>query len=222
MAARLWGSKMSRKFIASYESRIVRNLVCEELLESRAIRFYLDKPKSLIDEIESPIYIDNYKTLSHPENWRDVVDATVCAIDASAIHFDSVAATASSSAMLSQAVAYRLGLPAFVVNERDLSEQEEISNLVKDKKILLIEDNIMTGRAVLKAINCLRKAGASVSDIVALTSYEFPAMKKLMLEANLVLHQVISLSAIIDHAYEMKILNQDEKNKLLDWTTREK
>ena len=64
---------MPRKFIASYQSRIVRDLVCDELLQSQAITFHLDKPKTLRGGIESPVYIDKYKPLSHPENWRDVL-----------------------------------------------------------------------------------------------------------------------------------------------------
>ena len=222
MVVRLWGSEMPRKFIASYTSRIVRDLVCGELLQSQAITFHLDKPKTLRDGIESPIYIDKYKTLSHPENWRDVVDATICAIDADAFPLDFVAAVASSSAMLSQAVAYRMGLPALVVSEQDWTMQEkDVSNLVKGKKVVLIEDSILTGKSVLQAVNRLREAGAIVSDIVTLTSYELPEMKKSMLDANLVLHQVITLSEIVNRAYETKILTQDEQARVLHWIARE-
>lgn len=213
---------MPRKFIASYQSRIVRDLVCDELLQSQAITFHLDKPKTLRGGIESPVYIDKYKPLSHPENWRDVVDATICAIDAQAFPLDFVAAIASSSAMLSQAVAYRMGVPALVVSEQDWTMREkDISNLVNGKKVVLVEDNILTGKLVLRAVNHLREAGATVSDIVTLTSYELPEMKKLMLDANLVLHQVITLSEIVNRAYETKILTQDEHARVLHWIARE-
>ena len=99
--------------------------------------------------------------------------------------------------------------------------EKDISNLVNGKKVVLVEDNILTGKSVLRAVNHLREAGATVSDIVTLTSYELPEMKKLMLDANLVLHQVITLSEIVNRAYETKILTQDEHARVLHWIARE-
>ena len=46
-------------------------------------------------------------------------------------------------------------------------------------------------------------------------------MKKSMLDANLVLHQVITLSEIVNRAYETKILTQDEQARVLHWIARE-
>ncbi len=221
MVAKSWGFKMPRKFIASYESRIVRDLLCEKLIETQTITFHVQHPM-LLRERELPIYIDKQQLLLHPEDWRDVVDATILSIDAACLNIDFVAATASSSAMLSQAVAYRLGLPALVIAERtDIEKDLRIANVVKGKTVLLIEDNIFTGASTLKATQSLRRLGAQISDVVALTSYELPEVSVALSDANLTLHQVIALSDVVERAFRNGRITEEVRNGAIAWAKYE-
>ncbi len=124
--------------------------------------------------------------------------------------------------MLSQAVAYRLGLPALVIAEcTDIEKDLRIANVVKGKTVLLIEDNIFTGASTLKATQSLRRLGAQISDVVALTSYELPEVSVALSDANLTLHQVIALSDVVERAFRNGRITEEVRNGAIAWAKYE-
>ena len=208
---------MGTQYKASYKSRIIRDLVREKLVDSGAVSFQLSSPKLLGSRLETPVVIDNQKFQSTPVEWRDVIDALLCTLKDEAVNADVIAGIDVSSSMLAQAVAYRLGLPAVTVYLRGGPDRARIDGeAVAGRRVVIIEDHVSTGHCAAWSAS-LRGAGATVEDIVTVTSFDLEVMKKRMTEDALTVHEVIDFAEVIETAVKKNIISAEEKKHVVQW-----
>lgn len=209
---------MGTQYKASYKSRIIRDLVREKLVDSGAVSFQLSSPKLLGSRLETPVVIDNQKFQSTPVEWRDVIDALLCTLKDEAVNADVIAGIDVSSSMLAQAVAYRLGLPAVTVYLRGGPDRARIDGeAVAGRRVVIIEDHVSTGHCAAWSASLLRGAGATVEDIVTVTSFDLEVMKKRMTEDALTVHEVIDFAEVIETAVKKNIISAEEKKHVVQW-----
>ena len=89
--------------------------------------------------------------------------------------------------------------------------------LVKNRKVVLIDDLISTGGSVLAAVNAVRKEGASVLGVVYIFSYELPAGKKNFAEAGLTFNSLTTYSQLIETAVKRGDLDKSQVETLQNW-----
>lgn len=209
---------MATLFKASYKSRIIRDLVREKLIRSGAVTFQPDDLKLLMSGLETPVVIDNQKFQTNPKEWRDVIDALLCTMKDEAVSADVIAGVDASGAMFAQAVAYRLGLPAVTVYLRGGLDRAQVNaDAVAGKRVVIIEDHVSTGLTSSKAASLLREVGATVEDIVSVTSFDLAVMRERFRESGLALHEVLDFSEVIEAAARMGTIDARQKETIVKW-----
>jgi len=185
--------------------------IAELLINIGAVKLSIDPPFTWTSGIKSPIYCDNRMLYTHPEARGFVVDALVQRIRALHVEPDIIAGTATAAIGWAALVADRLDLPFVYVRSKakEHGSQKRIEgDSVEDKHVVLIEDLISTGGSSISSIEALREEGkATVSDIVAIFSYELPVSAEKAQQARVKLHPLSTLGVLLDIAGEQGILD---------------
>lgn len=147
------------------------------LLQFSAISLRPRKPFTWASGLRSPIYCDNRILLSYPKSRSAIIDGFVRLIRKSKIRFDAIAGIATAGIPHAALVADRLKKPLLYV--RSAPKAHGKGNQIEGRfdrgsRILVIEDLVSTGKSSLEAVSALKKAGARVTDCLAIFSYGFP------------------------------------------------
>src|ERR1700759_1336183 len=137
--------------------------VAEKLLEIQAIKLNLEEPFTWASGWKSPIYCDNRKTLSFPY-IREFIKSEMCDIIFSQFAEAALLAGVATAGIPWGAMAAdQLKLPFIYVRpkpkDHGLGNQIE-GFLEADKKVIVVEDLISTGKSSLQVVDVLRKVGA--------------------------------------------------------------
>ena len=151
---------------------------------------------------------------SHPQARSFVADALVTRIRALHIEPDVIAGTATAAIGWAALVADRLKLPFVYVRAKakEHGAKKRIEgDLPEGKDVVLVEDLLSTGGSAMSSVEALRDEGkATVTDVVAICSYEMEASLEGAQQQRVKLHPLCPFSLLIDVAVEMgKISNDD-------------
>lgn len=192
--------------------------ISELLINIGAVRLSIDPPFTWTSGIKSPIYCDNRMLYSHPEARKFVVDALVSRVKALHIPPDVIAGTATAAIGWAALVADRMHLPFVYVRskakEHGMGKRIE-GDLPKGKHVVLIEDLLSTGGSAISSVQALREEGeAIVTDVVAIFSYELHSATEAAQEAEVQLHPIATLGALLNVAAEEGRLTVDDVRKI--------
>ena len=88
---------------------------------------------------------------------------------------------------------------------------------VQGKRVLIIEDHISTGLSLLSAVEALKAEGACVTDCLAVTSFGMEETKNLFEKQNVVCHEMLPFSKVLDKAIELGQITEEDRARLDDW-----
>ena len=88
---------------------------------------------------------------------------------------------------------------------------------LRGKRALLVEDLVTTGGSSLSAVDALRAAGASVTDVAAIISYGFSAASAAFDTAGLRLHTLTDFATVLTEAQKLGALDAAEIAVLRRW-----
>lgn len=151
------------------------NEIAEALLSIQAVALSLDPPFTWVSGIRSPIYCDNRLLISHPVERNQVIDHFMDHIARIPEKPEVIAGTATSGIPFAAWVADRLDLPMVYVRaaKKEHGKGKAIEgHLEPGKRTLVIEDLISTGKSSAAVVEHLREAGAVVTGVLAIFSYE--------------------------------------------------
>lgn len=178
--------------------------IAELLLNIGAVKLSVDPPFTWVSGIKSPVYCDNRMLYSHPDARKFVVDAFVSRVNSLSVPPDVIAGTATAAIGWAALVADRLRLPFVYVRAKakDHGTKKLIEGDLKpEKHVVLIEDLLSTGGSAVSSVAALRDEGkATVSDVVAIFSYELVAGLEKAQIAQVHLHPLSSFSVLLDVA----------------------
>ncbi|HVX28119.1 MAG TPA: orotate phosphoribosyltransferase, partial [Parafilimonas sp.] len=151
-------------------------IVAEKLLEIGAVKLSPHEPFTWASGWKSPIYCDNRKVLSYPY-IRDFIKSELCNVIFEQFpEADVIAGVATAGIAWGAMAADQLKLPFIYVRpkpkEHGLGNQIE-GFLEADKKVIVVEDLISTGKSSLQVVDVLRKVGADVKGMVSIFNYGF-------------------------------------------------
>src|SRR6201985_3193111 len=139
--------------------------VAEKLLQRNAIRLNVNEPFTWASGWKSPIYCDNRKVLSFPY-IREFIKSEMCNVIFEQFpEAEYLAGVATAGIAWGAMAADQLKLPFIYV--RSKPKEHGMGNQIEgcyeqNKKVVVIEDLISTGKSSLEVIKALRMAGLEI------------------------------------------------------------
>ncbi|MGO2977905.1 MAG: orotate phosphoribosyltransferase, partial [Leuconostoc mesenteroides] len=194
--------------------------VANDLLEIGAVKFSPEEPFTWASSIKSPIYTDNRMTIGFPSVRQNIYKGLSELIKKEYSDVEIIGGVATAGIPHSAWVAEELNKPMVYVRSKPKNHgagRQTEGALVKNRKVVLIDDLISTGGSVLAAVNAVRKEGASVLGVVSIFSYELPAGKKNFVEAGLTFNSLTTYSQLIETAVKRGNLDKSQVETLQNW-----
>ncbi|HET9053371.1 MAG TPA: orotate phosphoribosyltransferase [Cyclobacteriaceae bacterium] len=194
--------------------------IAEMLLKIQAIKLNTRKPFTWSSGWKSPIYCDNRLSLSYPEIRKAIRDGLVEAIRENFFTAEAIAGVATAGIAHGALVADALELPFLYV--RSKPKEHGMENLVegrvvKNQKIVVVEDLVSTGGSSLKAVKALRSAGFKVLGMVSVFNYGFDVATRNFYEADVSLISLSDYGHMLLQAAREKYIGEDELVSLKAW-----
>jgi len=197
--------------------------IAELLINIGAVRLSVDPPFTWTSGIKSPIYCDNRMLYGHPDARDFVVDALLSQIRTLHVEPDGIAGTATAGIGWGALVADRLKLPFVYVRAKAKghgSQKRVEGDMPQGKHIVLIEDLISTGGSAITSVEALREdLKATVSDVVAIFSYEMISSAERAQEAGIRLHPLSTFGTLLQVAVEQGRLTPQDVGRAQDFST---
>ena len=194
--------------------------IAEMLLKIQAIKLNTAKPFTWTSGWKSPIYCDNRLSLSYPDVRTAIRNGLTDAIRENFFTAECIAGVATAGIAHGALVADALDLPFVYV--RSKSKGHGMENLiegkvVRDQKVVVVEDLVSTGGSSLKAVEALRAAGMKVQGMVSVFSYGFDLASRNFYEADVSLISLSDYGHLINQALYEKYINEEQVVTLKAW-----
>lgn len=194
--------------------------IAEMLLRIQAIKLNAQKPFTWSSGWKSPIYCDNRLSLSYPDVRRAIKQGLADAIRENFFTAESIAGVATAGIAHGALVADELDLPFLYV--RPKPKEHGMENLiegkvVKNQKVVVIEDLVSTGGSSLKAVEALRSAGFKVIGMVSVFNYGFDVASRNFYEADVSLISLSDYGHLLSQAVLEKYVGEEELISLKAW-----
>ncbi|MGE5448694.1 MAG: orotate phosphoribosyltransferase, partial [Bacteroidales bacterium] len=194
--------------------------VTKKLLQINTIKVQPNNPFTWASGWKAPIYCDNRKILSYPEE-RTFICSQFCKIIRDKYpQAEVIAGVATGAIAHGMLVAQELGLPFIYV--RATPKDHGLENLIEGdmkagQKVVIIEDLVSTGLSSLKAANAITNFGGDVLGMVAIFTYNFPQAHKNFEDAGLELTTLSNYQVLIELALERGDVKEEDMEKLKKW-----
>lgn len=190
------------------------------LLQIQAIKLNTEKPFSWSSGWKSPIYCDNRLSLSYPEIRTTIKHALVQAIRENFFTAESIAGVATAGIAQGALVADVLQLPFLYVRPKPKDHGMENlieGKIVKNQKVVVVEDLVSTGGSSLKATQALRDAGFQVLGMVSIFNYGFDIATRNFYDANTSLISLCDYPNLLKFALDQQYITEDQMVSLKAW-----
>lgn len=194
--------------------------IAEMLLKIQAIKLNTQKPFTWTSGWKSPIYCDNRLSLSYPDVRGAIKEGLTQAIRENFFTAEAIAGVATAGIAHGALVADALDLPLLYV--RPKPKEHGMENLiegrvVKNQKVVVVEDLVSTGGSSLKAVDSLRAAGFKVLGMVSVFNYGFDLASRNFYEADVSLISLSDYGHLLSQAVQEKYVGEDEVVSLKAW-----
>lgn len=194
--------------------------IAEMLLKIQAIKLNTQKPFTWTSGWKSPIYCDNRLSLSYPDVRGAIKEGLTQAIRENFFTAEAIAGVATAGIAHGALVADALDLPLLYV--RPKPKEHGMENLiegrvVKNQKVVVVEDLVSTGGSSLKAVDALRAAGFKVLGMVSVFNYGFDLASRNFYEADVSLISLSDYGHLLSQAVQEKYVGEDEVVSLKAW-----
>lgn len=194
--------------------------IAQLLLDIKAVTLNVQQPYRYTSGILSPIYCDNRLLISDPEKRLIVLQAFLDVIRAQRLQCDVVAGVATAGIPHAAWIADRLQKPMVYVRKK--AKEHGMNNVIEGEcqagqTALLIEDLISTGGSSVQAGLSLREHGATVTDCIAIFSYQIEKAMTRFAATQITLHTLSNFTALVDVAARDGYITNDQKKIVLEW-----
>ena len=172
------------------------------LLSTRALRVDVANPFTWTSGIKAPIYVDCRVVIGFPDQRRALVDGLVALIEKNigAKNFDVIAGGVTAGIPMASILAERLNKPLAYVRKEPKGHgkgQQVEGAEVSGKRVLLFDELISRGSSVTAFCPALRAAGATLTDLLVMLSYDSEEVRQAAKDCNVKLHALLTLDEIL-------------------------
>lgn len=195
-------------------------VVAKDLLRIGAVTLRPDEPFTWASGLRSPIYTDNRLTISYPAVRHDIVNGMVALVKAVYPDGDLIAGTATAGIPHAAWLADRLNLPMIYVRAKpkDHGQGRQVEGvLTPGQRVVVVDDLLSTGGSVLEAVHAVRAAGGQVAGVVAIFSYQLPALDENFAAEGLSYRTVTDYGTLIQVATAAGDLTERQVASLHQW-----
>lgn len=190
------------------------------LLKSKAIRLNLNRPYTWASGWRSPIYCDNRLTLSYPEIRTAIKNELAAIVKINFPEVEAIAGVATAGIPQGALVADALDIPFIYVRSKPKGHGMENmieGKVVKNQKVVLIEDLISTGGSSIKAAKALQAGKLKVLGMAAIFTYGFEEATRNFLEADIKVATLTNYAALIEEALQQNFITKEDILSLKAW-----
>jgi len=96
--------------------------------------------------------------------------------------------------------------------------KDEVSQPVPEgSRVLIIEDLISTGKSSAAAVDVVREAGGTVSDVISIFTYGMKKADELFAEKGCMTYSVSNFDALVSVASAKKYIKKKDIDKICEW-----
>lgn len=194
--------------------------VAEALLNIGAVKLQPNNPFTWASGIKSPIYTDNRKIISFPEERRVVIAGLVDLIKTHYPDVQVIGGVATAGIPHAAWVAQEMNLPLIYVRAKpkDHGTGKQIEgSLTQGQKVVLIDDLISTGGSVLGAVKATRAETGNVVGVVSIFSYELPAAETNFAKFKTNFASLSNFSSLLQVAQQSGKITANELTMIQEW-----
>lgn len=174
----------------------------QTLLSTGALQVNVEKPFRWTSGILSPLYVDCRAVIGFPEQRRILVDGLVELIQSKigADEFDVIAGGVTAGIPMASILAERLNKPLAYVRKEPKAHgkgQQVEGADVSGKRVLLFDELISRGSSVAAFVPALRAAGATVTDLLVMLSYDSPEVHAAAADCAVRLHALLTVDGVL-------------------------
>ncbi|MDU0809801.1 MAG: orotate phosphoribosyltransferase [Burkholderia sp.] len=219
--------------MTEFDRQSISDTTAKILFRVQAAHFNIVNPFILTSGLASPIYIDCRKLISYPGERRILMEMAEVIIthDIGLEKLDSIAGGETAGIPFAAWLAYRFNLPMQYVRKKPKGFGRNVQiegHLVKDSRVLLVEDLITNSDSKINFINALRNAGANVKHCFVLFHYNiFKQSISLLKDIDVDLHALATWWDLLRVAkeydyFEMNTIDEVEKflHAPADWSAK--
>lgn len=203
------------------DTSIARN-VARQLLKIKAVSINTKRPYRYVSGMLAPIYTDNRLLMSHPEEWKVIIDAFAHIIRRLKRKPDVLSATAMAAIPHAAALSYTLGIPMVYVRTSKKSHGKENTiegKLAAGSNVLVLEDLISTGKSIALNVNAIRQAGGNVTQCLAITTSTISAFVRTVTSLSIELLTLTDIQTIVKTAMRDQVISGKEARTVYDFLT---
>lgn len=197
----------------------LEDLIAEQLLSLKAIKFQPKNPFEWNTGWMSPIYFDSRKILSY--RTRNIVKLELARLVIEKYpDVEVIAAVAPNAIALGMLVADELDVPFVYVCPRpkDHGFENRIEGELKPKqKVVIVEDQLAVGTNSIKVQEVLIQNGCNVIGMVSVFDYDFRDGVKAFQAAGLNYVALTSFDTVIENALAMGQINDEDAEDIQIW-----
>ncbi len=194
--------------------------IAKDLLEIGAVKLQPTDPFTWSSGLAAPIYCDNRRTIAHPPVRRRIRDGFADVLDRASLLPVTIAGTATAgiphAAWLAEAADQPMAYVRSSAKEHGTGARIE-GRVEAGDEVVVLEDLISTGGSALDAVAALREAGATVTAVLAIFSYQLDTAEAAFREAGVARHVLTNFATLIDVAHEHSGLSDADLAALKTW-----
>lgn len=204
----------------SIMSAEIAGQIAHSLLKTGAVKLSPATPFTWVSGWKSPIYCDNRCTLGDVQVRSQIAEAFISLIQAKYPDAEVIAGVATGAVAHGMLVAEKMGLPfAYVRAERKEHGLKKVVEgaAVAEKKVVVVEDLVSTGKSSAKAVEHLKEEKANVLGMAAIFTYEFDEARKKFEDMGTELTTLSSYTVLVEQALEEKYIQPGDVEALKQW-----
>lgn len=195
-------------------------MISKILLERKAVHLSPDNFFTWASGIKSPIYCDNRKIISAPQEREVIVDLFIEELNQRYSEIDCIAGTATAGIPWAAWIADKMQKPMVYI--RGGSKSHGLKNAIEgdlktEDKVVIIEDLISTGGSALKACTEVREFGCDLLGVAAIFSYGLEKASHNFKEAGVDHFSLDNLSNLLTYAKKEKLLDEKQMGIIEEW-----
>lgn len=194
--------------------------IAEILLRLNAVIIRPENPFKFVSGMLSPVYTDHRLLMSYPKERDFVVKSLIKLLKKKNIQFDAIAATATAGISWGAWISQKLNKPMVYVRgeSKDHGRENLVEGIIEqNKKYLVVEDMVSTGKSSVNTINAVRQKSGIVEDCIAIFTYDFQKAKENFGSQNVKLHTLTNFASLAKSAVKNNYISKEQLAKIKEW-----